>query len=149
MNRRAADGFTLIELLVVLTIVSISLAYAVPKLVGREGGELKDSARRLLYTMRRLSDEAQFRKEKRLLSIDLDKGEYWDSAGRKRSELPRHVVIERVIVGGTEIHRGVVSITCFASGLRDEALITLASTGRRAYTVVIPALGERFELREE
>jgi hypothetical protein len=117
--------------------------------VGREDAELKDSARRLLYTIRRLSDEALFRKEKRVLYIDLAKGEYWEGEGRIRSRFADNVFVKSAVLGGEAVHGGALSITCFPSGLRDEASITLSSKGRTGYTLVIPALGERFELREE
>lgn len=143
-------GFTLIELLVVLSILSITLSFVVPRLMGREEAELKSSARRLLYTVRQLSDEALFKKEKRVLSIDLDKPAYGDGDGRKRSKLPDGVLIEEVMVGREKIGKGTASITFFPSGFRDEAEIQLKGRGKgKGYTVVIPALGERFEIREE
>jgi prepilin-type N-terminal cleavage/methylation domain-containing protein len=80
-----SEGFTLIELLVVLTILAISVVYVAPKLVEGEKAELKGSARRLLYTIRRLSDEAVFKKEKRSLTIDLDAREYWEGDGRNKT----------------------------------------------------------------
>lgn len=142
-------GFTLIELLVVLSILSITLSFVVPRLMGREEAELKSTARRLLYTVRRLSDEALFKKEKRVLSIDLDKATYWDGDGRKRSKLPDGVLIEEVMVGREKIGKGTASITFFPSGFRDEAEIQLKGMSQgKGYTVVIPALGERFEIRE-
>ena len=145
----ATEGFTLVELLVVLSILAIALAYAVPKIAGGETAELKGSARRLLYTIRRLSDEALFTKEKRVLTLDLDNREYWEGDGRTKSRLPGHVSIRSVRIGTAEVTRGVIAITCFPSGLRDDASIVLTSHGPRGYTVVIPALGERFEVRED
>ena len=144
-----SEGFTLIELLVVLTILAISVAYVAPKLGAGETAELKGSARRLLYAIRRLSDEAVFKKEKRILTIDLDGGEYWEGDGRNKVRLPSGVFVNGVVIGTKEVHRGAVSIACFPSGLRDEASIQLARSGGTRYTVVIPALGERFEVREE
>ena len=144
-----SEGFTLIELLVVLTILAISVAYVAPKLVAGETAELKGSARRLLHTIRQLSDEAVFKKEKRILTIDLDAGEYWEEDGRNKVRLPRGVFVTGVVIETEEVHRGTVSITCFPSGLRDEASIQLAKSGGTGYIVVIPALGERFEVREK
>ena len=144
-----AEGFTLIELLVVLGIVAISLAYVIPKIAEGETAELKGSARILLHTVRRLSDQALFTKEKRVLTLDLDAREYWEGDGSSRSRLPGHVFIRSVRLGTDDVTTGVVSITCFPSGLRQEASITLSSRGPRRYTVVVPALGERFEIREE
>lgn len=144
-----SDGFTLVELFVVLSILSVSLLYVVPRIVEREKSELKGAARRLLYTVRRFSDEALFKKEKRVLNIDLDKGEYWGEDGRSRRSFPGDVFVKRMVIGTEEVSKGVVSIIFFPSGLRDEASITLSSRGTAAYTVVIPALGERFDVREE
>jgi prepilin-type N-terminal cleavage/methylation domain-containing protein len=144
-----SEGFTLIELLVVLTILAISIAYVAPKLVEGETAELKGSARRFLHAIRRLSDEAVFKKEKRILTIDLDAGEYWEGDGRNKTRLPSGVFVNGVVIGTEEVHRGAVSITCFPSGLRDEASVRLARSGGTGYTVVIPALGERFEVREQ
>ena len=145
----APEGFTLLELLVVLSILAISLAYAIPKIAGGETAELKGSARQLLYTIRRLSDEALFTKETRVLTLDLDNRAYWVGDGGSPSRFPGHVVIRSVTLGTEEITTGIVAITCFPSGLRQEASITLAGRGPGGYTVVIPALGERFEVREE
>ena len=145
----ATEGFTLVELLVVLAILAISLSYVIPKIAGGETAELKGSARRLLYTIRRLSDEALFTKEKRVLTLDLDHGEYWEGDGRSKSRFPGHVSIRSVMVGTDVVTTGVISITCFPSGFREGASIKLSSQGSGGYTVVIPALGERFEVREE
>jgi prepilin-type N-terminal cleavage/methylation domain-containing protein len=145
----ATRGFTLVELLVVLSILAITLSYVVPKLAGGETAELKGSARRLVYTVRRLSDEALFTKEKRVLTLDLDSREYWDGDGGVRSRVPSRVFIRNVVIGTEPVTTGLVSISFFPSGFRDEASITLSGTGGTAYTVVIPALGERFEVRED
>jgi hypothetical protein len=59
------------------------------------------------------------------------------------------VFVTGVVIETEEVHRGAVSITCFPSGLRDEASIQLARSGGTGYIVVIPALGERFEVREK
>lgn len=142
-------GFTLIELMIVLTIMAISVVYVTPKLVEGQTAALKGSARRLLHTIRRLSDEAVFKKEKRILTIDLDAREYWEGDGRTKTRLPSGVLVNRVLIGTEEIRRGAVSITCFPSGLRDEASIQLARSGGTGYTVVIPALGERFEVLDK
>lgn len=144
-----ARGFTLVELLVVLGILAVGLTYVVPSIPAGEQAELKGSARRLLYTIRRLSDEALFTKQKRVLTLDLDTGEYWVDGRAGTSRLPSHVVIRSVTVGAQPVTARQVSITSFPSGLRDEAAITLASRTGPRYTVVVPALGERFEVREE
>jgi prepilin-type N-terminal cleavage/methylation domain-containing protein len=147
---RAATGFTLVELLVVLAILAITLAYVAPRIPAGEQAELKGSARAMLHTVRRLSDEALYTKRKRVLSIDLDKGEYWEEGGGRTSRLPAHVAVTRVTIGSDDtVTSGVVSLTSFPSGLRDQASITLAGRDRPGYTVVIPALGERFEVRED
>lgn len=142
-------GFTLVELVVVLGIVALTLVYVAPKLAGGETGELKGSARRLLYTARRLSDEALYTKDKRVLTLDLEHREYWEGDGRTKSRLPNQVFIRSVTIGGEQVTQGVVALTYYPSGLRDEASVTLSGRGPQAYTVVIPALGERFEVRDE
>jgi prepilin-type N-terminal cleavage/methylation domain-containing protein len=147
LTSHVSRGFTLIELLVVLTILSISLSFVVPRLAGREDMELRSSARRLLYTARQLSDEALFKKEKRVLSIDMEKQEYWE--GSKKTRLPGGVSMEEVKVGKENVNKNIASITFFPSGFRDEAEIQLTGRGKgKGYTVIIPALGERFEIRE-
>lgn len=147
----ACQGFTLIELLVVLSILSIILSFVVPRIMGKEEAELKSSARRLLYTARRLSDEALFKKEKKILSIDLDKRAYWAGDEGRRSILPDGVSVEEVMIGKEKAGKGTASVTFFPSGFRDETEIKLTGKGRgrgKGYTVIIPALGERFEIRE-
>ena len=148
-------GFTLAELVVVLGIVGLMLVYVAPNLAGGETGELKASARHLLYTVRRLSDEALSTKTKRVLTVDIDRREYWDADGRVKTRLPNHVVFRSVTFGTDEIlTTGVVTITCYPSGLRDQASIilsgrTLPGGAGHVYRVVIPALGERFEVRDD
>ena len=141
-------GFTLIELLVVLSILSITISFVVPRLMGKEEAELKSASRRLLYTVRRLSDEALFRKEKRVLNIDIKTGEYREGDEGKKLRLPDGIQVESVSLGKEDISRGVASISFFPSGFRDEAEIKLTSRGK-GYTVAIPALGERFEIQED
>lgn len=141
-------GFTLIELLVVLSILSITISFVVPRLMGKEEAELKSASRRLLYTARRLSDEALFRKEKRVLNIDIKTGEYREGDEGKKLKLPDGVQVENISLGKEDISRGTASISFFPSGFRDEAEIKLTGRGK-GYTVVIPALGERFEIRED
>lgn len=155
-------GFTLIELLIVLTILSITLTFIVPRVMGREEAEVRSAARKLLYTVRRLSDEAVYRKEKRVLSIDIENGEYSiDGHGDnfqvfhraqavgKKSKLSAGISIKNVVIGKEEISKGPVSIAFFPSGFRDGAEIRLAGRGKgKAYSVIIPAMGERFEIIE-
>lgn len=143
-------GFTLIELLVTLFILSITLSFVIPRIMGREEAELKSAARKLLYTVRRLSDEAVFKKEKQVLNVDIENSEYRKGDGGKRSKLPPGISVDNVLLGKEEIRSGTASITIFPSGLRDEAKIHLTGKGKgKGYTIVIPALGERFEIREE
>lgn len=156
-------GFTLIELLIVLTILSITLTFIVPRVMGREEAEVRSAARKLLYTVRRLSDEAVYRKEKRVLSIDIENGEYSidghgdnfqvfhrvQAVGNK-SKLSAGISIKNVVIGKEEISKGPASIAFFPSGFRDEAQIHILGKGMgKGYTVVIPALGERFEIKEK
>ena len=143
-------GFTLIELLVVLSILSITLSFVIPRVMGREEAELKSAARKLLYTARRLSDEAVFKKERQVLNIDIDNNEYRKGDDGKRSKLPPGISIDHLQIGKEEIKKGTASITIFPSGFRDEAKIHLTGTSKgKGYTIVIPALGERFEIIEE
>ena len=82
-------------------------------------------------SIRRLSDEAVFKKEKRFLTIDLDAREYWEGHGRNKARLPSGVFVNGVVIGKEEVHRGAVSITCFPSGLRDEASISSRGAAER------------------
>ena len=111
-------GFTLIELLVVLSILSITISFVVPRLMGKEEAELKSASRKLLYTVRRLSDEALFRKEKRVLNIDIKNGEYREGDDGKKLKLPDGLQVENVSLGKEDISRGVASISFFPSGVR-------------------------------
>lgn len=140
-------GFTLMELLVVLFILSITLTFVIPRFMGKEEAKLKSTSRRLLYAVRRLSDEALFKKEKRILNINIGNGEYWEEEKGRKSRLSNNISITDVTFGKKKIDRGVVSIAFFPSGFRDEAEIHLKGKGK-GYTVVVPALGERFEIKE-
>ena len=143
-------GFTLIELLVVLSILSITLSFVIPRLMGREEAELKSAARKLLYTVRRLSDEAVFKKERQVLNVDIDNNEYRKGDDGKRLKLPPGTSVDHLQIGKEEIKKGTASIIIFPSGFRDEAMIHLTGKSKgKGYTIVIPALGERFEIREE
>ena len=143
-------GFTLIELLVTLSILSITLSFVIPRLMGREEAELKSTARKLLYTVRRLSDEAVFKKERQVLNVDIDNNEYRKGDDGKRLKLPPGTSVDHLQIGKEEIKKGTASITIFPSGFRDEAMIHLTGKEKgKGYTIVIPALGERFEIREQ
>jgi len=143
-------GFTLIELLVVLSILSITLSFVIPRLMGREEAELKSAARKLLYTARRLSDEAVFKKERQVLNVDIDNNEYRKGDDGKRLKLPPGTSVDHLQIGKEVIKKGTASITIFPSGFRDEAMIHLTGKEKgKGYTIVIPALGERFEIRED
>ncbi len=149
LTSHVSRGFTLIELLVVLSILSITLTFVIPRLMGKEEAELKSSSRRLLYTIRRLSDEALFKKEKKVLSINIDKGEYWEEEKGRKSTLPDGISVAALTVGKKEMVKGTVSVAFFPSGFRDETEIRLKGREGKEYTVVVPALGERFEVREK
>lgn len=141
-------GFTLIELLVVILILSITISFIVPRIIGKEEVELRGAVRKLLNTAKKLSDDAVFRKEKMALNLDIDGSGYGAKEGGNWVRLPDNVIIEEVILGKQVIRRGMVTITFFPSGLRDEALIRLSDReGKRKYDINIPALGERFEIR--
>ncbi|MEK7845974.1 MAG: prepilin-type N-terminal cleavage/methylation domain-containing protein, partial [Nitrospinota bacterium] len=92
-------GFTLIELLVALAIISIIFSFVIPKLMGVKEAELRGASRQLLYIVRRLSDEALFKKEKMVLAIDIKNGEYWEENSGKKLKLPDTIHIKDVVVG--------------------------------------------------
>jgi prepilin-type N-terminal cleavage/methylation domain-containing protein len=148
-TRFTNKGFTLIELLVVILILSIIISFVVPRIIGNEEVELRGAARKLFYTVKKLSDDAVFRKEKMILNLDIDGRGYGDREAGNWVRLPDNVTIEEVILGKQGIRRGAVTITFFPSGLRDEITIRLSDReGKRRYDVHIPALGERFEISE-
>mgnify|MGYP001593607021 CR=1 FL=1 len=142
-------GFTLIELLVVILILSITISFIVPRIIGKEEVELRGAVRKLLNTAKKLSDDAVFRKKKMALNLDIDGSGYGAKEGGNWVRLPDNVTIEEVLLGKQVIRRGMATITFFPSGLRDETLIRLSDReGKRKYDVYIPALGERFEIHE-
>ena len=141
-------GFTLIELLVVILILSITISFIVPRIIGKDEVELRGAVRKLLYTAKKLSDDAVFRKERQLLNLNIDGRGYGAKEGGNWVRLPDNVTIEEVLLGKQVIRSGMVTITFFPSGLRDEATIRLSDReGKRKYDIYIPALGERFEIR--
>ncbi len=72
-------GFTLLELALTLLIVSILLAFAVPRLPSLGRTDLEASAERLAATMTWLADEASLRGRVYRLTLDLDR-EQWSVA---------------------------------------------------------------------
>ena len=116
--------------------------------MGVKEAELRGASRQLLYIVRRLSDEALFKKEKMVLAIDIKNGEYWEENSGKKLKLPDTIHIKDVVVGKGARTSGITTLAFFPSGLRDEAMIHLSDKDKE-YTIVIPALGERFEIHEE
>lgn len=72
-------GFTLLELALTMLIVSILLAFAVPRLPSLGRTDLEASAERLAATMTWLADEASLRGRVYRLTLDLDR-EQWSVA---------------------------------------------------------------------
>src|SRR4030067_779332 len=110
-------GFTLIELLVTLSILSITLSFVIPRLMGREEAELKSTARKLLYTVRRLSDEAVFKKERQAINVYINNNEYKKRDDGKRLKLPPGTSVDHLQIGKEVIKKGTASITIFPSNL--------------------------------
>ena len=60
---RSRAGFTLIELAVVLFILSLAVAFLLPRLPGLDTGRKNAALRRLSASVQRLHEEALFKKK--------------------------------------------------------------------------------------
>jgi type II secretion system protein H len=75
--RQRPHGFTLLELIVVMTLLSVMLALAAPRLSGfMSGRDINEECRRLVALTRLARGEAIGRSERMELWIAPDKGEY-------------------------------------------------------------------------
>ena len=147
-------GFTLIEMIVVITLISIMLVVAIPRL---EGGLFSDgsdeTARWIIANVRDLKGKAVIDKKTYLLNVSPDVQRLWiteagmvdadaDTAREKGFSLPRGVTIDHVAFSPTERYSsGTIPIAFYPKGYSDKAVIRVRnSDGDRMAFFIEPFL---------
>ena len=133
MTDRGEKGFTLIELIVVVSLISILLVFAAPRL---DVSFFSDQERKLsawmLLTVKTLKESAFKAQTITTLHVDLDNNRMWTSAGPVTEETPReneyalpagHRLMDAQYPETDKITRGVAVVQFYPKGYSDKALI--------------------------
>jgi len=136
----AAFGFTLIELIVVLSLISLMLFFAIPRISGDLlADDLNAASRWIILKGRALKDQAHLEQQRFVLHIDMGTDRLWisnaamsaeelEKAAGQAYQLPEGVKlldVEYPALG--KITSGEAEIWFFENGYSEKALIHLAN----------------------
>ncbi len=158
------QGFTLIELIVVISIISVLLAFSLPRL---DASFFSDKDRKIstwiLLKVKLLKEQAVQEQTLFVLNVDLDEGTMWTSAGPMTDETPKTdefkvpsgFEIMDVAVPGDDpnddkkVSRGVAEINFYRQGYSDKAIIHLRDRDNNQFSYLIEPFLPHVKIVEE
>lgn len=131
-------GFTLLEMMVVISLISLTLVFAIPRFRPHDPvSDLEHSAQTLFNTIRFLKDAAMTRQTDYTLYIDLDRRRYWagnaimteeaveNAAGGSKAISDAIVGIRVIYADKSILTSGIAPIQFFKQGYSSMARIHL------------------------
>ncbi len=141
------QAFTLIELIVVISLISILLTFAVPRL---DVSFLSDNKRNIsswiLLTVQSLKENAVKDQTLCTLHIDFDNNQLWTSAGPVTDETPKeneyslpsgYRMMDVEFPDANKINKGIAEIQFYKKGYSDKSLIHIEDNDDVQYSFLI------------
>ena len=156
------SGFTLIELIAVISIISMMLFFAIPRLEnGHATGDLKTASRWILSNVQSLKSKSVNEQKQFVLLVSFEKNSFSivdESVSEENSEaqqpdsypLPAGVTVSEVEFPGKGIvSSGNAEIGFYKKGYSDKALVHLLDESGTTYSILIEPFLPSAKLFEE
>ena len=162
------SAFTLIELIVVISILSVLLAFSIPRL---DISFFSDNERKIsswiLLNVKSLKQKAVKEQTLQVLNIDLDNNQMWSTSGpvpketedaEEAEETPkeneyqipsRYRLIDVEFVNEDKITKGIAGIYFYKKGYSDKALIHIEDNDDIQYSYLIEPFLPHVKIIEE
>lgn len=152
------QAFTLIELIVVISVISVLLAFALPRL---DASFFSDKERKLstwiLLNVKSLKEQAVQEQALLVLNIDFDNDQIWSSVGPMTEETPKaneiqlpsgYELMDVQFANKEKISSGVAEIYFYQKGYSDKALIHIREDDNQ-YSYLIESFLPHVKIFEE
>ncbi|MFC1505417.1 Tfp pilus assembly protein FimT/FimU [Thermodesulfobacteriota bacterium] len=145
----APSGFTLIELIVVISLISLMLFFALPRLSSDVlGDDLNTASRWIVLKVRTLKDKARLEQQIYVLHLDMNADRLWASNATMSEEelekaagaayqLPEGIKLLDVEYSSGKVATGTAEIWVFQNGYSEKALIHLANRANEIRSFLI------------
>lgn len=159
------QGFTLIELIVVITLISVMMFFAVPRLnTNLLSSDKREVSKWLVLTVKSLKENAVRRQIRHVLHVDFDNHKFWTSvdmpavdeleemAQKKENEfkLPGgYRLIDVVFPEDQRESSGVVKIFFFQKGYSNHAMIHVEDADAHPITYEIEPFLRQIQIHDE
>ena len=159
------SAFTLIELIVVISIISVLLAFSIPRL---DISFFSDNERKIsswiLLNVKALKQKAVKEQTLQVLNIDLDNNQMWSTSGpvpeetEETEETPKeneyqipagYRLMDVEFVNEDKITKGVAGIYFYKKGYSDKALIHIEDNDDFQYSYLIEPFLPHVKIIEE
>lgn len=146
---KAAPGFTLIELIVVVSLISLMLFFALPRLNSDLlDDDINTTSRWIILKVRTLKDRAHLEQKSYVLHLDMNTNRLWvsnasmteeelEKAAGSAYQLPEGIQLLDVEYPSGKIATGEAEIWVFENGYSEKALIHLSDSANDIRTFLI------------
>ncbi|MBC2715523.1 MAG: type II secretion system protein [Desulfobacteraceae bacterium] len=141
------QAFTLIELIVVISMISILLAFSLPRL---DISFFSDNDRKIsswiLLNVKSLKENAVKEQSLQILNIDIDNNQMWSSSGPVTEETPKeneyqipsgYRLMDVEFLNADKVTKGICEIHFYKKGYSDKALIHIEDNDNNQYSYLI------------
>jgi prepilin-type N-terminal cleavage/methylation domain-containing protein len=165
MSLRNNHAFTLIELIVVIAMISIVLAFAIPRL---DASFFSDNERKIstwiLLNVKALKEKSVREQTLYVLNVDLDNNQMWSSSGpvtedieasdvipaENKYQIPSgYRLVDVEFLNEDKITRGIAEIHFYRKGYSDKALIHIEDDDNAQYSYLLEPFLPHVKIIEE